>query len=90
MLWRAVAVMFVTLGCARYESNQSHDKANYPALGNVRYILESVRPEIRQYFIEADTDKSGVPFDRAHRNIAYQRAKAMTGIWVTCSSRTGV
>ena len=46
---------------------------NFPVLGHLRYILESIRPEIRQYFIESDAD--GAPFDRQHRNIAYQRAK---------------
>ena len=38
-----------------------------------RYILESIRPEIRQYFIESDS--AGEPFDRHHRSLAYQRAK---------------
>jgi glutamate synthase domain-containing protein 2 len=46
---------------------------NFPVLGHMRYILESIRPEIRQYFIESDAD--GSPFDRQHRSIAYQRAK---------------
>ena len=48
-------------------------RRNFPFLGNLRYILESLRPEIRQYFIEGDND--GAPFDRAHRAIAYQRSK---------------
>lgn len=47
--------------------------SNFPVLGNVRYIFESIRPEIRQYFIESDSEAS--PFDRQHRAIAYQRAK---------------
>lgn len=46
---------------------------NFPVLGNLRYLLEMLRPEIRQYFVEADDSER--PFDRAHRNIAYQRAK---------------
>jgi glutamate synthase domain-containing protein 2 len=33
-----------------------------------------VRPEIRQYFFEADNDAS--PFSRAQRSLVYQRAKA--------------
>jgi glutamate synthase domain-containing protein 2 len=48
-------------------------KRNYPILANLRFILESVRPEIRQYFLESDTD--GVPFNRAKRAVVYQRAK---------------
>mmetsp|Transcript_32564 Transcript_32564/g.98298 ORF Transcript_32564/g.98298 Transcript_32564/m.98298 type:complete len:281 (+) Transcript_32564:462-1304(+) len=53
-------------------------RRNFPVLGNARYLLESIRPNIRQSFIESDTEKSGVPFDRAHRALAYQRAKALT------------
>lgn len=46
---------------------------NYPILGYVRYGFESIRPEIRQYFIESDLD--GKPFNRRQRSLVYQRAK---------------
>jgi glutamate synthase domain-containing protein 2 len=46
---------------------------NYPILGHIRFLLEKIRPEIRQYFFEADTD--GRPFPRERRAIVYQRAK---------------
>jgi glutamate synthase domain-containing protein 2 len=46
---------------------------NYPVLGHMRFLLEFIRPEIRQYFIESDTD--GAPFSRAQRSLVYQRAK---------------
>ena len=36
-------------------------------------MLEKIRPEIRQYFLESETD--GTPFNRSKRAIAYQRAK---------------
>jgi glutamate synthase domain-containing protein 2 len=49
-------------------------KRNYPILANIRFFLEKIRPEIRQYFLESETD--GVPFNRAKRSIVYQRAKA--------------
>src|SRR3954469_6877452 len=48
-------------------------RRNYPILANIRFGLEKVRPEIRQYFLESDTD--GVPFNRSKRAIAYQRSK---------------
>src|SRR5215470_436802 len=48
-------------------------RRNYPILANIRFLLEKVRPEIRQYFLESDTD--GTPFNRSKRAIAYQRAK---------------
>lgn len=46
---------------------------NYPIIGYLRYFLESIRPEMRQYFFESDTD--GKPFNRRQRSIVYQRAK---------------
>jgi glutamate synthase domain-containing protein 2 len=46
---------------------------NYPIIGHLRFMLEFVRPEIRQYFIESDTEAN--PFSRAQRSLVYQRAK---------------
>ncbi|MEP6465105.1 MAG: FMN-binding glutamate synthase family protein [Parafilimonas sp.] len=46
---------------------------NFPLVGYLRYFLESIRPEIRQYFFESDLD--GKPFNRRQRSIVYQRAK---------------
>jgi glutamate synthase domain-containing protein 2 len=46
---------------------------NYPVIGHLRFLLEFIRPEIRQYFIESDRDK--VPFSRQQRAVVYQRAK---------------
>jgi len=48
-------------------------RRNYPILANLRFMLEKVRPEIRQYFLESDTD--GTPFNRNKRAVVYQRAK---------------
>ncbi len=45
----------------------------YPVLGHFRYLLESFRPEIQQYFVESDTN--GVPISREYRSLVYQRAK---------------
>lgn len=46
---------------------------NYPIIGHARWFLESLRPELRQYFMESDTE--GVPFDRDTRSLVYERAK---------------
>ncbi|MDE2419121.1 MAG: FMN-binding glutamate synthase family protein [Burkholderiales bacterium] len=46
---------------------------NYPVIGHIRFMLEFVRPEIRQYFIEGD--KEAAPFSRSQRSLVYQRAK---------------
>jgi len=46
---------------------------NYPVIGHMRFFLEFIRPEMRQYFIESDTE--ALPFSRAQRSLVYQRAK---------------
>lgn len=46
---------------------------NYPITAHLRFMLEDIRPEMRQYFFEADKD--GSPFPRDKRAIVYQRAK---------------
>lgn len=45
----------------------------YPILAHFRYFLESIGPEIRQYFIQSDTEER--PFSREQRTVVYQRAK---------------
>lgn len=51
-------------------------KRNFPLLGRMRYLLESLGPEMRQYFIETDTD--GKPFTRLQRTLVYTRSKKQT------------
>ncbi|PTV97335.1 glutamate synthase domain-containing protein 2 [Rhodobacter aestuarii] len=48
---------------------------NYPIIGHLRYMIESVGPEFRQYFFESDRDE--VPFSREIRGLVYQRAKGV-------------
>jgi glutamate synthase domain-containing protein 2 len=45
----------------------------YPVIGHLRYILESIRPEIQQYFIA--TNQSGRPYNREQRTLVYDRAR---------------
>jgi len=46
---------------------------NYPISAHLRFLLEELRPEMRQYFFESETD--GLPFSRSQRAVVYQRAK---------------
>ena len=46
---------------------------NFPIVGHFRYLLEGIGPEIRQYFVESDTE--GKPLDRNQRTYIYSRAK---------------
>jgi glutamate synthase domain-containing protein 2 len=46
---------------------------NYPISAHIRFLLEEIRPEMRQYFFESEKD--GKPFSRDMRAVVYQRAK---------------
>ncbi|TBW33639.1 FMN-binding glutamate synthase family protein [Siculibacillus lacustris] len=46
---------------------------NYPISAHLRFLLEEMRPEMRQYFFE--DEKHGMPFSRDKRALVYQRAK---------------
>ncbi len=48
-------------------------RRNFPLFGRGRWIMERLRPFIRQYFIESDID--GTPINKMFRSIVYQRAK---------------
>src|ERR1700751_2578875 len=50
---------------------------NYPVIGHVRWLAELVRPEIRQYLVEADEEAA--PFSRSQRSLVYERAKGEPG-----------
>ncbi len=48
----------------------------YPVIGHGRYLFESIRSEIQQYFVESDIN--GTPINREFRALVYQRAKGHT------------
>ncbi|MEZ5571829.1 MAG: FMN-binding glutamate synthase family protein [Halioglobus sp.] len=47
----------------------------YPVLAYIRYAMESIRTEIRQYLIASDTEE--LPFNREERDLVYRRAKGL-------------
>lgn len=51
---------------------------NYPIMGHFRYLIEYIRPELRQYIVESDTEET--PFSREQRSVVYQRAKNETDV----------
>jgi len=68
-----LVVPIVVLGLIDMFQTKQTIRRLYPFLGRFRYMLESVRPEIQQYFVESDT--SGTPISREFRSLIYQRAK---------------
>jgi glutamate synthase domain-containing protein 2 len=48
-------------------------RRNYPVIGRLRYVLESLGEFLRQYFFAMDREE--LPFNRAQRSWIYQAAK---------------
>ncbi|MEU3189721.1 FMN-binding glutamate synthase family protein [Streptomyces sp. NPDC006992] len=73
--WLPAALLLVPAVIGVYDLLQRKHAVlrNYPVLGHLRYLLESIRPELQQYFIERNHD--GRPYDRDTRDLVYQRAK---------------
>ncbi|EZI55066.1 conserved region in glutamate synthase family protein [Acinetobacter baumannii 25442_7] len=71
-LW-VVSGALSLLGLYDVLQNRHSILRNYPIMGHFRFLFEDIRPEIRQYFIEADQD--ALPFSRMQRSLVYQRAK---------------
>jgi glutamate synthase domain-containing protein 2 len=67
-----LGVLFV-LGWVDFKQSKQAVRRNYPLTGRLRYALEYVRPELRQYFLEDDEEK--LPFSRNQRAMVYARSK---------------
>jgi glutamate synthase domain-containing protein 2 len=78
-LWRYLAIPIAifaglaALGTADLIQTKHAVLRNYPISAHLRFLLESIRPEMRQYFFE--DEKDGQPFSRDKRALVYQRAK---------------
>ncbi len=78
IVWIVLAVIFgalAALGIHDLVQRRHSILRNYPILGHARFMLEAIRPEMQQYFIERNYD--GRPFDRDTRTSIYERAKGI-------------
>lgn len=74
--WWILALPFIALsfwGIVDLTQTKHAIRRNYPIIGNLRFLFEFIRPEIRQYFMESDDQQ--LPFSRSARSLVYQRAK---------------
>ena len=82
LLWKPILWSFIItgplilVGINDIFNKKNAIKNNFPVIGHLRYLLESFRPEIQQYFVE--TDIEGTPINREFRSLIYQRAKNTT------------
>ena len=73
LVFGLLTVGFGAMGIADITQKHHAILRNFPVLGRARYFFESVRPELRQYFVESDQEEN--PYSREARSIIYQRAK---------------
>ncbi|MGS5089210.1 FMN-binding glutamate synthase family protein [Hydrogenophaga sp. A37] len=74
--WFLLFTGLSVLGWWDMRQTKSSVLRNYPVIGHLRFMLEKIRPEMRQYFLESDNEAT--PFSRSQRSLAYARAKGET------------
>ena len=73
-VWPALlALLGLALGWRDTRQTRHAVLRNYPVIGHLRFLLEFIRPEMRQYFMESDSEAA--PYSRQQRSLVYQRAK---------------
>ncbi|RYZ48985.1 MAG: FMN-binding glutamate synthase family protein, partial [Proteobacteria bacterium] len=74
-LYITLGIFLVLYGLGMYDYIQRKHtiRRNFPLFGRLRYLMESIRPEIMQYFVESDTN--GLPYNREERSMVYARSK---------------
>ncbi|KML55446.1 glutamate synthase [Burkholderia cepacia] len=72
-LWLIPVTALIVLGMSDMRQHRHAILRNYPLAGHLRFLSEFIRPAVRQYFIEGDTDEK--PFSHVQRSLVYQRAK---------------
>lgn len=72
-LWPGISAVFLLIALYDVIQRKHTLYRNFPVLAHLRFLLEMVRPEIQQYFIESDTSED--PISRIYRNLVYEKAK---------------
>ncbi|TCL65682.1 glutamate synthase domain-containing protein 2 [Mariniflexile fucanivorans] len=74
VLWSLIVFLpIIIIGVYDIIQRKHAIKNNFPVIGRLRYLLETFRPEIQQYFVETETE--GTPINRMFRSLIYSRAK---------------
>lgn len=78
-LWlpAALATFLTLVGIWDLVQRDHAIRRNYPVIGHIRWFVELIRPELRQYLFEADEEAA--PFSRSQRSLVYRRAKDLAG-----------
>ncbi|MBP2832771.1 FMN-binding glutamate synthase family protein [Aquimarina sp. U1-2] len=71
-LWMIIFLLLIAIKDIFF--NRKHTiNHNYPIIGHFRYMLESIGPEIRQYFVANNREE--LPFNRIERSWVYASSK---------------
>jgi glutamate synthase domain-containing protein 2 len=74
LLWLFVPLgLCLAIGIRDIRQSRHSLRRNYPLIAQGRWLMETARPFIQQYFIESEVN--GRPINRMFRSIVYQRAK---------------
>lgn len=74
MLWLLAVLIFLALVAIHDLVQRKHAiLRNFPVVGHLRYLLEGVGPELRQYIVSSNDEER--PFSRDQRSWVYASAK---------------
>ncbi|WP_223033307.1 FMN-binding glutamate synthase family protein [Hanstruepera marina] len=71
-IWIIIALVIVAIRDIFIQKRHTISH-NYPIIGHIRYLFESIGPEIRQYFVANNREE--LPFNRIERGWIYASAK---------------
>ncbi len=71
-IWGIIVLLCIAIRDVFF-NNQHTISHNFPVIGHLRYILESIGPEIRQYFVANNREE--LPFNRIERGWVYASSK---------------
>lgn len=72
--WILPGLFIITIAVKDVFFNKKHTiKHNYPVVGHIRYLLEKIGPELRQYIVSNNREE--LPFNRSQRSWIYASSK---------------
>ena len=72
--WGYVLIIILLIAIRDILFNKKHTiQHNFPVIGHIRYILEKIGPELRQYIVASNREE--LPFNRSERSWVYASSK---------------
>ena len=71
--WMWILIVFAIIALRDIFQRSHTISHNFPIVGHIRYMLESIGPEMRQYFVANNREE--LPFNRIERGWIYASAK---------------